>query len=178
MKRRNREMLAALAILFATCAPSAAQTIAVGTGCGPRGGTVEVPVTLSGQGEYTAVLVRLEYDPAVLTSPSVAAGPLLSAGHALDFHSPEPGRLNVAVYPNVGMPAFAAQSGTLFTLRFHVRPTAPGGESAIGFTTKGTPSLPASDLTDTTGAVAAHTTQEGKVLVGGTAARSSWMLYE
>jgi hypothetical protein len=167
-----------LAITFALGAAAGAQTIAVGNGWGVQGGAASVPVTLIASADYTAVLGRFEYDATALTSPSAAAGPLLGAGHVLDFHSPQPGRLNVAVYPDSGMPAFAAQTGTLFTLSFDIPRNARLGQSAIRFTTAGTPALPASDLTNTAGGVAPHQKRPGSVTIYGAAGVRPWMLYE
>ena len=178
MKLKKIGLLALLALPpFFLCAVPSAQTIAVGSGSGMRGGAVSVPVSLAGSADYTAALVRVQYDPAILESASAVAGPLASAGHVIDYHSPAAGRLNVTVYADSGMPAFTAQSGTLLTLNFRIKRSATPGDSAITFATSGTPGLPSSDLTDTTGAVANPTATPGSVSVGGTAARESWMLY-
>jgi len=175
---RSCGLICEVALLLAVAYDAGAQTIAVGNGWGVQGETASVPVTLTASADYTAVLARLEYDATALVNPSAAGGPLLAAAHALDFHSPQPGRVNVAVYPDSGMPAFTAQTGVLFTLSFDILPTARLGQSAIGFTTAGTPALPTSDLTDTTGAVALHQTRPGWVLVRGATTVRPWMLYE
>jgi hypothetical protein len=175
---RSFGLICAVALLLTVAYDATAQTIAVGNSLGVQGGATTVPVTLIAAADYTAVLARFEYDATALTSPSATAGPLLAAGHALDFHSPEPGRVNVAVYADSGMPAFTAQTGTLFTLSFDILPTARLGQSAIRFTTAGTPALPASDLTDTAGGVAPHQKRPGSVTIYGAAGVRPWMLYE
>jgi hypothetical protein len=177
MARRRLIVGSAMMAVFAVCRGGFTQTIAVGTVSRDRGATVTVPVTLTASTSHTAVLVRLNYNSSILGSPSVARGPLLSPSHTLASFSPAPGRFNVAVYADSGMPSFTAKSGALFTLSFYVKPTAPYGVSPITFTTVGTPALPASDLTDILCCVAAHTTQAGSVSVGAAGVTGPWLLY-
>jgi hypothetical protein len=139
---------------------------------------VEVEVELLAPTTMTAALLRVQYDPAMLENPSAMPGPLLSTSHVMDFHAPASGRFNVAVYPLTGLARFTAVRGVLFTLLFDVRRDAPPGISPVRITSVGTPALPGSNLTDSSGAVVAHTMLNGSVTVGGTAARASWMLYD
>ena len=178
MRVSNRNRLGAMTLaMVAVASGAAAQTISIADTQGRRGGTVPVAVRLSAPTAMTAALLRVEYDPTVLENPAVMPGPMLWPNHAIDSHAPVAGRFNVAVYPTTRMPGFAALQGTLFTLLFDVKIDAPLGASPVKVTTAGTPGLPASDLTDTAGAVVAHTTTDGSVRLS-LAARGSWMLYE
>ncbi|MBM3334038.1 hypothetical protein FJY63_05195 [Candidatus Sumerlaeota bacterium] len=167
----------ALLMLVLSTVGWAQTTVRIGTASGKPGQTVSVPVTLSATTSHTAVLARIQYNSAALESPSVTAGALLSSNHVLDSNSPAPGRFNVAAYAPSGMPSFKAKSGTLFSLMFRIKPTAPVGVSPITFTTVGTPALPSSDLVAITGATVSPSAVAGSVTVSPTAADASWLLY-
>ena len=123
---------AILLICAAALAPPAqAQTIAIGATTGQPGQTVTIPVALSASTDLTAALLRLDYDPAILESPSVVAGGLLTETHDLDTYAPETGRLNVAIFGLAGAPPLTAQTGTLLDLTFTIKPTATNGQHQI-----------------------------------------------
>lgn len=179
MLSTNTKMTCVVAsLLVALCAQAPAQKITIAKTWAERGQIVAVDVTLSAPTTMTAALLRLEFDPAMLNNPSAMQGPLVSTSHIIDSHAHATGRVNVGVYPATGARGFTALRGTLFTLFFDVRTTAPARVSPVRVTTVGTPGLPGSNLTNLSGAVVAHTLSNGSVGVGGTAARASWMLYD
>jgi len=178
MRRTHLNWIVGLVLaLPALCAAASAATLAVGTASAGPGQAVSIPVTLTAGVDCTSALLRVEYDPAVLESPSAAPGPLVSQSHALDSFCPAAGRLNVCVYSFSGAPAFAAQTGVLCYLTFTVKAGAPAGPSNITITTQGAPALPASGLVDTTGAAVAHTATPGSVEIKGTTGANFWRLY-
>ena len=177
MKMHKTSSLAVVALLSFMCPVASAQTVRIGTASGVRGQTVSVPVTLTATTSHTAALVRVQYNAAVLESPSLTAGALLSKSHMPDSYAAAAGRFNVAAYASSGMPSFKAKSGTLFTLIFRIKTTAPIGPSPIIFTAVGAPGLPSSDLVGVAGNVVSPSAIAGSVTVGATAAQDSWLLY-
>lgn len=178
MKSSRFISIICLSVVFGFCADLPAQTIRIGTTSGRQGQTISLPVTLTATSSHTAALVRVQYDTAVLENVGVAAGALLSTGHAVESNAPAAGRFNIAAYAPSGMPSFTAKSGTLFNLTFRIRPTAPAGTSAITFTTVGTPALPSADLVGITGGVVTPTATAGSVTVGLAGVTQPWPAYE
>ena len=160
------------------CSTASAQTIRIGAVSGKQGQTMSVPVTLTGSSSYTAALVRVQYNTAVLENVGVAAGALLSPVHVIESNAPAAGRFDVAVYAPAGMPSFKAKTGTLFSLTFRIKSNAPLGVSPITFTTAGTPSLPSADLVSVSGAAVSPSTVAGSVTVGAAAVGTPWTVYE
>ena len=159
--------------------PAFAQGIDIGDASGNPGETVLAPVTLTAASDMTAAFIRVNYNATVLENPSAAAGALASSGHALDFHSPQAGQLNVMVCPSSGAPAFTAHSGVLFYLQFDIKSGAAPGDYSLTYTTAGAPAIPTTNLVNTAGTLVAHSTSPGKVTVNRFAtAQPDWMLYE
>ncbi len=134
-----------------------------------------VPITIENGTNLTAVLIRLEYDPAVLEYPLGTLGELASSDHVVSVHEPTPGRLNIAVYPARGVEPFISGNGTVASLGFRVNPAAPPGLSPITITTVGTPNLPASSVVDTSGNNVTHNITNGGVNVGAVACADDWV---
>ena len=144
---------------------SFAQTLTIGTDSGLAGDPVSIPVTLSAAEAHSAALVRIEYATDVLENPVASAGALLSATHVLDSYAPEAGYFNAIVYSPTGTPAFTAASGTLLSVAFSIKSTAPAGLSSIKFTASGTPALAASDLVNVMAEPVTHSSLDGSLTV-------------
>ncbi|MBN1515386.1 hypothetical protein JXA32_02340 [Candidatus Sumerlaeota bacterium] len=95
--------------------------ITIGKQDGLRGKTVTLPVELSGTKDFTAALLRFQFDAAAFENPRVVPGKLMTSSHLADFHAPAPGRLNAALYPPKGAPVFNAQNGVLCYLSLDVK---------------------------------------------------------
>lgn len=150
----------------------AASSITVGSVTGGPGGTVVVPVQLNSDQALAGVNVRLDYDETILEEPSAVRGSLLAASHAMDYYSPQAGKLNVVAYGSSGATAFGANSGVIFNLRFKVKDGASLGAVAnINFAAEiaGPPTLPGSGVATAAGASVAHTPAPGSVTVSGSA---------
>ena len=180
MKGRNiGSSIAAVLGLVLIHSMAGAQTLTIGTDSAKPGQAVQVPVILSAGVDSAAALVRIDYDADKMENPSALAGPLVGAGHALDAFSPEPGRLNVAVYPPAGAPALTAQSGILFYLVFDIKAGATSGATPLALTTAGPPALPALDLTAADGSSLTPTLTAGSVtILAKSSAHREWLLYE
>ena len=180
MKTKHLVSLLCVALLCPAFVGSVlGEGIDIGDASGNPGGTVLAPVTLTAPSNMTAAFIRVSYNATVLENPSAIAGALASSGHALDFHSPAPGQLNVMVCSSGGAPAFTAQSGVLFYLQFDIKKAAAPGDYSLTYTTTGAPAIPTTNLVNTAGALVTHSTSPGKVTVNRFAnARSDWMLYE
>ena len=97
MKRTDmKSIFAWMLLLLATCQSLHAQTLTIGNTIGTPGAAVSLPLTLGALTPHTAVLVRIEYDAAVLDTPTVSAGALLSPSHLLASSTPAAGRFDVA----------------------------------------------------------------------------------
>jgi len=177
----NRSSIISFAFVFCILSSiaSAAQTVAIGTDGGRPGESVVLPVNLTATMNCTALLLRLEFDGTRLENPSVTAGAMISTGHTIDCFSPEPGRVNIAIYATDGAPAFTALSGLLFNLNFTIKAGATPGDARIKLTTTGTASRPAANLIKATGGTAGIVVPPGIVTVEAeTGAGKSWRQYQ
>jgi hypothetical protein len=140
-------------------------TLKVGSASGVTpGDTVQVPISLENAStDATAFLLRLDYDPAVLSFESVSDGAIWAAGHTLELYLPEPGRINIIVDDPSGSSAFTARQGVLATMVFTLKQQTAQHYSDITLTSTLTSSLPASGLLDTSGQNISHNVTSGRV---------------
>lgn len=156
--------LAVTALLSA--GPCWAAQVLLGSGAGAPGGSVEIAVSAAADMDLAGINIRIEYDPAVFTSPAVIRdGTLLHTAHLMDSHSPQAGRFNVVAYAPAGAPSFAARSGKAFSVVLQIRPDAPKGAYPITFTTAGPAFLASSGLSDMGGNRIAHLQSSGQAVV-------------
>jgi hypothetical protein len=117
-----------LALALASAPAAAVRDLTLGTANVPRGQTATIPFNYAGDGSAVAFQVDVTFDPSVLGSPVIAAGPDLG-GLLLRGALVSPGRLRLVVYSPANS---AAGNGALARLSFTVSPTAPLGTSAVG----------------------------------------------
>lgn len=178
----NHTKLMSIAVAFCIITlprmASAAQTLTIGTASAQPGETVSIPLTLSATVNCTAALLRIQYDATKLENATVEAGALLGPNHVMETHTPVAGRLNIAIFPRAGAPAFTAQAGELAVLTFKIKTDAPAGEALIKIASKGMPELPAANLIKTNSLAASLSVQTGKVVVVPVASvKKSWTDY-
>ena len=178
---RGLSALAAM-ILIATLAlaagPAPAQTITIGQATARVGQTTAtLPITIDLPAAAAGLLLRLQYNPAVLDAPTVEAGDIVAPGHTVDLFSPEPGRVNVFIGGLSAVLPFTAQSGVAARLRFPIQPYLGASFSDVTLTASGAPALPASGLVSASGANVAHTVTAGRVTVKRAADADTWTLY-
>jgi len=178
---RGLSALAAM-ILIATLAlaagPAPAQTITIGQVTARVGQTTAtLPITVDLPAAAAGLLLRLQYNPAVLDAPTVEAGDIVAPGHTVDLFSPEPGRVNLFIGGLSAALPFTAQSGVVARLRFPIEPYLGASFSDVTLTASGAPALPASGLVSASGANIAHTVTAGRVTVKRAADADTWMLY-
>jgi len=178
---RGLSALAAM-ILIATLAlaagPAPAQTITIGQTTARVGQTTAtLPITVDLPAAAAGLLLRLQYNPAVLDAPTVEAGDIVAPGHTVDLFSPEPGRVNVFIGGLSAVLPFTAQSGVAARLRFPIQPYLGASFSDVTLTASGAPALPASGLVSASGANIAHTVTAGRVTVKRAADADTWTLY-
>jgi len=178
---RGLSALAAM-ILIATLAlaagPAPAQTITIGQATARVGQTTAtLPITIDLPAAAAGLLLRLQYNPAVLDAPTVEAGDIVAPGHTVDLFSPEPGRVNVFIGGLSAVLPFTAQSGVAARLRFPIQPYLGASFSDVTLTASGAPALPASGLVSASGANIAHTVTAGRVTVKRAADADTWTLY-
>jgi len=130
----------------------------------PPGTTVLVPVTVSAATDVAGVNVRVEYDPAIFSSPSIVRGSLLEGKHLVFSDSPEAGRLCALAY-SYDTSSFTAQTGTVFSLSLAVNSSAPDGVYPVSFSTDTSGFFPSSGLTDLAGTRLEHTQTGGTITV-------------
>lgn len=158
----------------------AAATVTVGSASGAPGDIVEIPIVLSADADMAGAHVRLTYDPTVLEwdtgiTSFVERGPLMTDDHSWDLHAPSEGKVNFWVGDNgSSAPPFAAQSGTLFTIRMRIASGAPAGVSPVAIRPDATPNPgwpvdSCAGVSDPTGYSMALTRVDGSVTVAGDA---------
>ncbi|MFP4581365.1 MAG: cohesin domain-containing protein [Candidatus Sumerlaeia bacterium] len=178
----NTRSLCAILLLFVLAVGSlhAASSISVDSVEGAVGGEVLVPVSIDSDQSLAGINVRLEYDSSILEAPSAVRGSLLQSDHALEYYSPEAGKLNIVAYGSSTVAPFASTSGVIFNLVFNVKEGAAIGSVAdIAFAAEitGTPSVPGSGLSDATGVSISHPITEGSVTVSDTAIAPNQLVY-
>lgn len=152
------------AILFTGIANSA--TISLDAPPTRANGTARVAVNVSAASDIAGVNLRLEYDPAVFSSPSlVSDGNLLETSHVLASYSPEAGKYNVIAYAPAGAPPFSDRSGVAFTMTLQVASSVADGTYPIVFAATGTSVLAPSGLSDGNGSSMIHTALPGNVMI-------------
>ena len=163
------------------CRNGATATLDIGDAAGAPGDIVAIPILLSGNTDMAGVHVRLTYDPAVLEwdtgiTSYAQAGPLLTSEHNWGLESPVAGRVNFWFGDNgSSIVPFAAQSGTLCTIRMRILASAPGGDSLISVRTEaaaapGWPVDSCASVSDDEGYSISLTPQGGVVTVAGATA--------
>ena len=143
-----------LSVLFVVYTPSAlgapgGPTFAAGSLiAAERGGSVSVPVTVSGNPGFAAVSLVVTYDPAVVEVTGVTAP---AAGMSINSHfalTTTPGAQWISLVNDAGEDW--SGNGTVVNIIFYVLPTAPVGLSYIGLTftsmPDGTPGNSAGDI--------------------------------
>ncbi len=166
MRTSFRNFLLVCCFCALTCGmATAAQTLAIGSDSARPGHTVSIPVTYTATVNCTAALLRIEYDSTRLENATVEAGELVGADHIMESSAPEAGRINIAVFPRDGAPAFTAQSGVMVVLHFKIKDGTPAGEIPVKFTSVGTPNLPSANVIKVNGVAAGLLTVAGKVAV-------------
>jgi hypothetical protein len=128
------------------------------------GGVVFVPVSIFAATDVAGINLRVEYDPAILSSPTVVRGMLLADSHLLWSNSPAPGRFDVMACSTDTFP-LADRAGTVLYLGFAVDEFAAEGLYPISFAADGTLGLPASGVSDMAGIRISHTAEPGSVVV-------------
>jgi len=156
------------AFIFIVLAMPSGHAVSIGFGSveGRIANTVMVPVSITSDGGVGGINLRITYDPAILTLPSVQAGPLMTASHVAESHSPTPGQLNVLAYAPNTPAAFSANSGQVLYLVFEVDAgVTPGVVTQLNLTGSigGTPSIPSSGLSALGGSAIGHTASGGSV---------------
>ncbi len=152
-------------------------SIEIGETGGRHGETVHVPVELSSDTDYVALLLRLEYDADRLIPEEVHHGALMTLFHSIDFFSPEEGRINIIVYGYNQYAAFIEQNGIIAAIEFLIKPLAPQGVAEIFITAAGAPDLPSSQLVDSLGNILNPEVISGKVMVEPKTMAATWTLF-
>jgi hypothetical protein len=140
-------------------------SISLGTGIAPRpGAALTIPVIVSASQDLAGANVCVEFDPTLLLSPSVVAGPVLDvAEHRIVAGSPEPGRFHVAAWAPPGAPAFKARTGTVFYIRLQTSLNLnPGATCPVRLVSGTTSALAPSGLCAYDGSDLSHTTTDGE----------------
>lgn len=165
----------ALAALL-TSSATWAQTVTVGQALARAGDTVQVPISVQHTTATAGLLLRLDYDPAVLEAPSAEPGESIGASQTVDAHSPEPGRVNLFIASLTNIDSFASAEGTVAYLTFYVKtnPAADYSDLTLASVSSG---LSPSTMLDSSGNNIAHTVKEGRVFLPEAAGTTNWMLY-
>ena len=126
--RNAQSQLAAALLLIGLAAPRgfAGPLLSIGVGTGSAGGTVAVPVSLSGAASAVAAQFEVAFDPTKLSvgTPSVAPS---VPGH-LVFGQPTNGTVRVVIYSLANAPI---TNGVLINLPFTVAAKAGSGRFAL-----------------------------------------------
>lgn len=120
--------LIALFVLTVAVASAAAMTISTGALEGQSGGTIQVPLQLTGAPEVGALHLELLYDPKVLSPEAVTKGALAGNNALLESNLSRPGRVVFGLVTLDGIKG----DGTLATVKFKVIGDA-GAKSALHF---------------------------------------------
>jgi cohesin domain-containing protein len=127
---RWKPAAAALALAFALGAipARAVQKLTLGSAAVPPGQSAAISLGYVGDGSVVGLQLDVTFDPAVLGSPSVAAGSGI-AGQVVQSAVVASGRLRLVIYAPQNVPALG--NGELARLSFNVSNTAPSGQSTL-----------------------------------------------
>ena len=134
MKRahQNHRAISALVILlvFAVSLPlSHAASVNLGTGEGSAGGSVTIPITLSGGSGIAATSMDISYERSQLANPSAEIGPSAQSADKKVFASTTPeGLFRIGV---VGMNLNEIPDGVVATISFDVLADAASGKTVV-----------------------------------------------
>ena len=131
MKRKSSKsvILAALLILAVSALPVQAATLDLGSVEGSSGGSVTLPVTLSGGNGIAATSVDISYDAAVLANPRAEIGKAAkSADKEIHSNTPSKGVFRVGV---LGVNLNEIPDGQVATVTFDVLSSAPSGKIIV-----------------------------------------------
>jgi len=125
---------AALAMLISATDVLAAPSLDLGSGSGKPGSTVTLQVTLTNAVgvPLSAVALDVAYDATKLESPAAAIG--TAPDKVLVSNSPSTGVFRIGIY---GSNASSISNGTVITIGFTIKNSAPGGDVILSNTPSG-----------------------------------------
>lgn len=125
---------AALVMLISVTDVLAAPTLDLGSGGGKPGSTVTIPVTLTNAPgvSLSAAALDVAYDATRLENPTAAI--VTAPGKVLVSNSPVAGIFRIGVY---GSNTTLTGNGTVISISFTIKNSAPGGDVLLGNTPSG-----------------------------------------
>lgn len=103
-------------LLIVSNAAAATITVSVSSAQAQAGGTVDVPIQVSGANGLGAVHLELTYDPRVLTAKEVTRGALAGSNALVESNVKQPGRVVIGIVSLDGIKG----DGVIATARFQV----------------------------------------------------------